>query len=218
MSRKCFAFLGVAALLPLAGCGMHSQAYNYIPPGPTYAPPAPPGVLMAGTNLVVRTDANINTNRAVPGETYPAEIADAVLDAQGQTVIPAGSPAELMVVDAHAGGAAGTPELTLALRSISVDGVRYNVVSDVAAREASRPGLGGNERTARFVGSGALLGTLLGAVAGGGTGAALGAVGGAVGGGALQVFTKGRSVRVPAETLLTFQLDSPIRLEGYQRR
>ena len=123
-----------------------------------------------------------------------------------------------MVVNSGSGGALGTPQLALALRSITVDGVRYNVVSDVTAREASRQGLGGNERTARFVGGGALLGTVLGAVAGGGTGAALGAVGGAVGGGALQVVTKGRTVRVPAETLLTFRLDRPIRLEGYRRR
>jgi len=67
MTRKHFAVLGIAALLSLAGCGFHHNA-SYIPPGPTYAPPAPPGVLSAGTNLVVRTDTNINTNRAVEGE------------------------------------------------------------------------------------------------------------------------------------------------------
>jgi hypothetical protein len=63
-----------------------------------------------------------------------------------------------------------------------------------------------------MVGGGALLGTLIGAVAGGGAGAAAGAAIGAAGGAAAQVLTRGDEVRVPPESVLTFRLDSPLRL------
>lgn len=66
-----------------------------------------------------------------------------------------------------------------------------------------------------MVGGGAALGTLIGAVAGGGKGAAIGAITGAAGGAAIQVLTRGKEVNVPAETVLTFRLDQPWRLEGY---
>jgi outer membrane lipoprotein SlyB len=64
-----------------------------------------------------------------------------------------------------------------------------------------------------MLGGGAALGGLLGAIAGGGKGAVIGAITGAAAGGAVQVLTKGKEVRVPAETILTFKLDQPVRLE-----
>jgi hypothetical protein len=71
-----------------------------------------------------------------------------------------------------------------------------------------------NKRTATMVGGGALAGAIIGAIAGGGKGAAIGAaVGGAAGAGA-QVLTRGKEVKVPAETVLTFQLDSDLQLQA----
>jgi hypothetical protein len=66
-----------------------------------------------------------------------------------------------------------------------------------------------------MVGGGAVLGTLIGAIAGGGKGAAIGAAVGAAGGATAQVLTRGEEIRVPAESVLTFRLDQPWRLEGY---
>jgi outer membrane lipoprotein SlyB len=60
-----------------------------------------------------------------------------------------------------------------------------------------------------MVGGGAAIGALIGAVAGGGKGAAVGAAVGAAGGAAAQVLTRGDTVRVPAETVMTFRLDQP---------
>jgi len=78
-------------------------------------------------------------------------------------------------------------------------------------------GIGKNKRTAEMVGGGAVLGTVIGAVAGGAKGAVLGAVlGGAAGGGA-QVLTRGKEVKVPAESVLTFRLDQPVQLNVYQQ-
>ena len=78
--------------------------------------------------------------------------------------------------------------------------------------QSSKAGIGKNRRTAEMVGGGAVLGTLLGAIAGGGKGAAIGAAAGAAVGGTAQVLTKGKQVKVPAETILRFQLDRPIHL------
>ena len=58
----------------------------------------------------------------------------------------------------------------------------------------------GWEQTNEMVGGGAVLGTLIGAIAGGGKGAAIGAVARAGAGAGTQVLTRGKTVKVPAET------------------
>ena len=219
--KALYTSLILTMFLALAGTGCASHrgsAARAIPPaGPVYTAAAPPGVIPVGTDLVIRTNETIDTDRAVSGRLYSAQLDRPIVDVRGNTIVPAGSNAELVVVNSSSGGTVGTPQLELAVRSLSVNGRTYNVVSDISQREASQEGLGANRRTAETVGGGAVLGTLIGAIAGGGTGAAIGAVAGAAGGAAVQVLTKGDHVRVPAETLLTFQLDRPIRLVGYGR-
>ena len=73
--------------------------------------------------------------------------------------------------------------------------------------------MGANKRTAKFAGGGAALGAIIGAIAGGGKGAAIGAATGAGAGAGTQIFTRG-SVKVPAESVLTFQLQAPLQLEA----
>jgi outer membrane lipoprotein SlyB len=75
-------------------------------------------------------------------------------------------------------------------------------------------GVGANQKTAIMVGGGAALGTLIGAMVGGGKGAAIGAAIGAGAGVGTEVLTKGKQVRVPAETLLSFRLDQDLRLQA----
>ena len=75
-----------------------------------------------------------------------------------------------------------------------------------------KQGLGANKRTAVYTGGGAALGAIIGAIAGGGKGAAIGAGAGAGAGALTQVLTKGGSIKVPAETVLTFQLDKPVKI------
>ncbi|MBZ5722786.1 MAG: hypothetical protein LAO03_20800 [Acidobacteriia bacterium] len=58
-----------------------------------------------------------------------------------------------------------------------------------------------------------VLGTLIGAIAGGGKGAAIGAAAGAATGAGAEVLTRGKSVKVPAETTLRFKLDQPLVLQ-----
>jgi hypothetical protein len=168
-------------------------------------------MIPAGTTLVVRANESISAEHAEQGRLYDAEITQDVVNAQGQVLVPRGSPAKLAVLNASSGGAVGTSNLTLALAAIFTGGRNYTVETDIAERQGTQ-GLGANERTARNVGGGAALGALIGAIAGGGSGAAAGAAIGAAAGGTAQVLTRGDAVRVPAETVLTFQLEEPIRL------
>jgi outer membrane lipoprotein SlyB len=125
-------------------------------------------------------------------------------------LIPKGSPAELVVLEAREKSGWKGPRVQLGLRSVTVKGVNYMVVSNELEQTA---GIGKNRRPAEMVGGGATLGTMIGAAAGGGKGAVLGGLAGAAAGAAIQIFTQGDEVRIPSETVMTFRIDEPIRLQ-----
>jgi hypothetical protein len=169
-------------------------------------------VVPAGTKVPVRTEDTIDSAKAAEGQTYAAELADDVLDADGNVVIPRGSNAQIVIRSASKGGKIrGASDLVLDLQSISVEGQEY-MVSTVDLQQKGRSGVGANKRTAEMTGGGAALGAIIGAIAGGGKGAAIGAGAGAGGGALTQVLTKGGSIKVPSETVLTFQLDKPVKI------
>ena len=177
------------------------------------APPSRTVVLPAGTELEVLTNENIDSSTAKEGQTFRADVAENIMNSSGQVVIPKGSEAELVIRKVSTGGVTGTPEVTLDLQSIKVGGRRYTVSAEDLAQKGS-DGIGANKRTAEMVGGGAVLGTLIGAIAGHGKGAAIGAAAGAAAGAGTEILTRGKAVKVPAETKLRFKLDQPLRLEA----
>jgi hypothetical protein len=169
-------------------------------------------VLPIGSRVPVRTEETIDSGTAAEGQTYAAEIADDVPDANGDTVVPRGANAQIIIRSATKGNRFhGQSDLVLDLQSISVGGKEY-LVSTTDLQQKGRQGVGANKRTAEFTGGGAALGAIIGAIAGGGKGAAIGAGAGAGAGVIGQVATKGGSIKVPAETMLTFQLDKPVQI------
>jgi len=169
-------------------------------------------VVPADTKIAVRTEDTIDSAKAAEGQTFAAEVADDVLDASGDVVIPRGSNAQIVIRSASKGGKIrGASDLVLDLQSISVEGQEY-LVSTVDLQEKGRSGVGANKRTAEMTGGGAALGAIIGAIAGGGKGAAIGAGAGAGAGAVTQIATKGGSIKVPSETVLTFQLDKPVKI------
>ncbi|MEO8369589.1 MAG: hypothetical protein ABI806_10335 [Candidatus Solibacter sp.] len=168
-------------------------------------------VLAAGTSIPVRNEETIDSSKAVEGQVYAAEIASDVKDADGDIVIPRGSNARLVIKSATKGGKIrGASDLVLDLVSVSIDGQQYELdASDISQK--GRNGVGANKRTGTFLGGGAAVGAIIGAIAGGGKGAAIGAGAGAGAGAITQIVTKG-SIKVPAETVLTFKLDSPLKV------
>ncbi|HEV2690815.1 MAG TPA: hypothetical protein VGV35_19800, partial [Bryobacteraceae bacterium] len=172
-------------------------------------------VVPAGGHIPVRTEETIDSARASEGQTYPAEVARDVLDADGQVVIPRGSNATIVIRSASRGGHFhGASDLVLDLESVSVDGRRYQL-STADLVQKGKDGVGGNRRTAKYVGGGAVVGTIIGAIAGHGKGAAIGAASGAGAGAAGELLTKGHSIRIPVESLLTFRLDQPLRVSAH---
>jgi hypothetical protein len=169
------------------------------------------GVIPSGTQLQIRTNENITADKQSVGRTYSAEIADNVLGENGQVLIPRGSPATLVIERMGTQNLGTSNEVALGLQSVNIGGRTYNVQSSAVSQTGNK-GIGLNKRTAEMTGGGALLGTVVGAIAGGGKGAAIGAAVGGAGGAATQVLTKGSQVKVPAETLMTFNLNQAITL------
>ena len=169
--------------------------------------------LPAGTEIAVLTDENIDSSTASEGQTFPADVAENVMNSAGQVVIPKGSQAELVVRKVATGGVTSNPEVALDLQSVKVGDRRYMVNTQDVSQKAEG-GLGANKRTAEMVGGGAALGTLIGAIAGHGKGAAIGAAAGAAAGAGAQILTRGKTVKVPAETTLRFKLDQPLQLQA----
>jgi len=166
-----------------------------------------------GTQLSIRTNQGIDSKNSQVGQTFAAEVQEDVMGSNGEVLIPKGSPASLVLRNVSGGGTTGSSELALDLESVTVNGQRY-VVSTADLQQSNNQGIGKNRRTGEMVGGGAALGTLLGAIAGGGKGAAIGAVAGAAAGGTTQVLTRGKEVRIPAETVLKFSLDKPLELQA----
>jgi hypothetical protein len=167
----------------------------------------------AGTQIAVRTNDRIRAKTA-DGQVYTGVITNDVADANGNVVIARGANAELLIRRI-----AGN-EIAVDLESLTVAGKRYAVAASENI-ESNRNGVGKNKRTGEFVGGGAVLGTILGAIAGGGKGAAIGAAAGAGAGAGTQMLTRGRSLDIPAESILTFRLEQPLAVNvhdnGYQR-
>ena len=189
---------GVATIWTLGAANAAAQTWN----APKYIDP--------GTQVQVRTSQTID-EADVDGRVFTGTVENDVLSTNGTVAIPRGATAELVV-------RRGTnDELYLDLDSITANGQRYAV--DASRHPVGQGGLdiknsniGNNDETLKHVGGGALLGTVIGAIAGGGKGAAIGAVAGAAVGAGAQILTHGRKVDVPAETLLTYRLQSGLDL------
>ncbi|MEO8050871.1 MAG: hypothetical protein ABI833_10690 [Acidobacteriota bacterium] len=170
--------------------------------------------LPAGALIPVRSEETIDASVATGGQTYAAEVTRDVTDEGGAVVIPRGSNAQIVIRSAARGGRIkGASDLILDLDSVSVEGRRYTLDTEDMIKKG-RDGIGKNKRTAEFTGGGAAIGAIIGAIAGGGRGAAIGAASGAGAGAGTQIVTKGSAIRIPAETILTFQLAAPLRVDA----
>jgi len=168
--------------------------------------------LPAGTQISVRNDEPINSTTAAEGQSFGAQVQADVLDASGVVAIPRGSRAQLMIISASGGGRIkGAADLVVTLGSVSVEGRRY-ALDTSNLQQRGQSGVGANKRTATYTGGGAAVGAIIGAIAGGGKGAAIGAGAGAGAGALTQILTRGKAIRIPAESMLSFRLDTPVRI------
>ena len=174
--------------------------------GTPAAPVAGSLIIPSGTDVPIRTNENIDSKNSFDGQKYSASVSEDIQDSDGHVAIPAGSPAQLIIRNIARGGAMHSAELVLDLYSVTVNNKHYRVVSSDLT-ESNKKGFGANRRTAELLGGGSALGALLGGIFGGGKGAGIGGLAGAGGGFATQAFTRGKEVRVPAESQLRFRLE-----------
>lgn len=176
-------------------------------------PPPPAAVdLPTGTQIRVRLDQDLGSKISNPGDTFTATVADDV-QLDGQTVIEKGARADGEVVDAKAlGRFKGGAALVIKLDRVTT---RYGSYP-VQTASISRAEKGKGKRTGIMAGGGAGLGALIGGLAGGGKGALIGGLAGAGAGTAGSAFTGNKEIVLPAETLLTFQLDHSVHINLQQ--
>jgi hypothetical protein len=169
-------------------------------------PRASTATVPTGMALVIRTTTEIDTERNRVGDSFDA-ILDQNLVSGTQIVAARGSLIKGRIAYAkESGKLAGQAQLILELMELVANGKTYPLrTSDYSELGSSR----GN-RTAATVGGTAALGAIIGAIAGGGKGAAIGGASGAAVGTGVQVITKGQVLRIPAETVLEFRLQSPL--------
>jgi hypothetical protein len=163
----------------------------------------------AGTVIHVRTIDPIDENSPTGGR-FRASLADPVKVGHGGMVIPQGAPVELTAVNIQkAGTVEGRDRIDLRVDSITFHGRVYPVTSSVSDTKTGKRG----RRTLKGAGIGAAGGGVIGAIAGGGTGALVGALVGGGGGAAVSAATGKKHLSIPPETVLTFQLEAPLRVK-----
>ena len=179
------------------------------PPRPARPPAAPPPsvarvTIPAGTRIAVRMINSIDSKTTGPGERFRCSIDDPIV-VGNSVVVQRGADCTVQIIEVQE-----NKELALKLYDITVGGRAYDVVSNYAQVEATGKSKG-RKATRRAVGLGAL-GAGIGALAGGGKGAAIGAASGAGLGAISGAAAKGKTLNIPSETRLQFELRAPLPL------
>ncbi len=174
---------------------------------PPYAEVPPALTLPAGTLIIMRTSDFLSSNRDKPGELFRGELVEPlvvngwVVARRGETVIGRVDVAQ------KAGRIRGVSRLSVELsRLILVDGQQVPVQTQLVRTSGGTS----RGRDTEAVGTTTGIGAIIGAAANGGEGAGIGAAIGAGAGLAGVLLTRGRPAVIPAETELTFELESPV--------
>ncbi len=190
----------------MAAASAPAAPVNTAPAGPPPPPPVKKLTIPSGTTVTVRLIDPIDSDRVQPGSSFRASL-DQPLSVDGEVAVPAGYDVTGQIVNAKSAGRfAGQSVLALELTRLAVNGKAYDLHTNQYTREGSSRG----KQTAAKVGGGAALGAIIGALAGGGKGAAIGATVGAGAGTGVSAATKGQQIKLPSETVLNFQLESPV--------
>lgn len=179
------------------------------PPPPPPAPPPQKITIPAGTQLTIRLNEGLDSERNQVGDAFRATLSAPIVIG-GETIIPFGADVVGRVADVKSAGRfAGNSVLTLELTAVSMNGRTYNIQTN----QWSRAGKGEGKNTATKVGVGTAAGAVLGGIIGGGRGAAIGAAAGAGAGTGVAASKKGQQIQLAPEAVLNFQIINP--LTGY---
>lgn len=176
-------------------------------PAPAATPALPATVTIpTGTDIPVRLIDAVDTEKNKEGDTFRASL-DAPIVFEDKTVIPKNADVEARLVSSKSAGRfAGSSQVVLVLTKITVGAKTYAIETGQFTKAGGSRGT----RSAIVIGGGAAAGAIIGGLTGGKKGAAIGAAAGAGAGTGVQALTKGEQIKLPAETLLEFQLTAPL--------
>ncbi len=164
-----------------------------------------PVALPAGTRIRVRTTTTLSTKSNEAGETFAASIAEPV-EADGRIVFAKG---------ARVLGVVSLADRSGRVKGVARLGAKVTEIGDIPVETKSYV-VAANKtygKDATKIGVGAGVGAAIGAIAGGGGGAAKGAGVGAGAGTGAVLATRGDPAVIPAESLIWFELESPVTVQ-----
>jgi hypothetical protein len=143
--------------------------------------------------MMLASSATLSSDDMAPGDAIEATVTEALLDAEGREVIPAGAIVHGVILTADAGDSLeAVRRMMLRFESVEFDGTVHLIdarTDSIGVRTAAD---GVNAGDAAKVGAGAVVGAVAGRLLGGNkTGTAVGAVAGTAAGVGIAVATKG---------------------------
>lgn len=159
-----------------------------------------------GTPVIVRLIDPVDTAMHKEGDRFRASL-DSPIVIDDKTVVPKNADVEVSLVSAKSAGKfTGSSSVVLVVTKMTVAGKTY----ELQTGEFTKQGASRGKRSAIVIGGGTAAGALIGGLAGGGKGAAIGAAAGAGAGTGIQALTKSQQIQLPSETVLEFQLKTPV--------
>jgi hypothetical protein len=195
----------IASTIPASSAGIVpvSVSTNSMPLHPV---PAERIDIPNGTELVVRLTESLSSEVNEKGDTFLASLASPIMIGN-RVVIPADAGVEGKVVEVeNAGRFSGRPRLAIQMTRLTYNGNIY----DLRSSQYAKQGASRDVRSIATIGGGAGVGAIIGGILGGGRGAAIGSIIGAGAGTGAQATSKAPQVKLPAETVLSVRLQSPL--------
>jgi hypothetical protein len=184
----------------------YDSSQSSAPSAPTPVPVPQKVTVPAGTQLSVRLNDEVDSEKAQVGDVFHGSISAPVTVGE-ETVIPTTADVEGRVAEVKSAGRfAGQSLLTLELTKLTMNGKTYSLQTN----QWTKSGNGRGKSTAAKVGGGAAVGAILGGIFGGGKGAAIGAAAGAGAGTGVSAATKGQQIILHPEAVIGFQLQGPV--------
>jgi hypothetical protein len=161
-----------------------------------------------GTVLAVRLSETLSSDLNQPGDTFLASLASPIVIGD-RVIVPEGASVKGKIVDArNAKRFRGKSTLVVEVTHLTYNGRTYELRSS----QYSKQGASRNTYAAAAITGGAGVGAIIGTVLGRGKGAAIGAALGAAAGTGVQAVTKPASVELSAESVLSLQLETPVKV------
>ena len=161
-------------------------------------------VVPAGTAITVSLIDGVDSTKTSAGQRYRGTVDDPVI-VGSQVVIPRGANCTVQIAAVEE-----NKEVAIKLYDVTVNGKTRDVVAEYANLQAQ-----GTSNSSKSVRRAAILGgtgAAIGGIAGGGKGAAIGAVSGAGLGAISGAKATGKTLNLPPETRLSFELRSSLSL------